>query len=160
MLIQKIFHVHQPVAKAKAQLTSAGFCQVGENTAISITGSNRGVARVECDLGFGPATMIDLVEIPTDEPDVLLFGSSEGNVQVAGVIEFVEIRDALTEVVLTLDYEIKSPLHRAYDAVTGAMDRFLSEQFKAARGRIEEMGALASGPLTGSAMPLGLADAR
>ncbi len=65
----------------------------------------------------------------------ILFRSVGGDVELAGMVELFEIRPALTEVVLTLDYETLSPLQKAFEA----LDRFLNRQLARIEGCMERV---------------------
>jgi uncharacterized membrane protein len=73
---------------------------------------------------------VELVALPSDDETQTLFRSVGGNMQVAGMIEFVPIRDNCTEVQVTIEYGIHSPMHSVFDAVTNAVDRFLNKQLR------------------------------
>ena len=71
------------------------------------------------------------------DPNRMLFRSIGGNVKLAGMIEFFSIRPNLTEVVLTLDYEVVSALRK----VTEVVDRFLNWQLAKIEGCIQRGGS-------------------
>ena len=79
--------------------------------------------------------------MPGDDPNRILFRSVDGTVELAGMIELFPIRPNLTEAVLTVEYEALSPLQKAIDAMSIALDRFLNRQL----ARIE--GCMARGAL-------------
>ena len=85
-----------------------------------------GVGHFELKTLSGHTLFADVAEVPDETPDQLIFCSIGGNMQVNGTLEFFEIRENVTEMVLTLDYYIESPLHRVMDRVTSGMDRFLN----------------------------------
>jgi hypothetical protein len=53
------------------------------------------------------------------------------------MIEFCQVRENLTEVQITLDYTIKSPIHSVLDAVTASVDRFVNQQLRRIQGHFE-----------------------
>src|SRR2546425_8357913 len=110
MLVQKIFHIHQPVSETRnclAYISSYWRELPGLNHA-TITAD--GVGHFEFKTLSGHTLFADVAEVPDETPDQLMFCSIGGNMQVNGTLEFFEIRENITEVVLTLDYHIESPL--------------------------------------------------
>jgi hypothetical protein len=70
------------------------------------------------------------VELPAEEDHQLLFKSTAGNVEVAGLIEFYEIRPELTEVQLTLEFSITSTFHSVINGLTAAFEHYLNRQIR------------------------------
>lgn len=64
--------------------------------------------------------------------------------QVSGLIEFLPIREHLTEVQLTLQYAFRSPMQALIDALGRAMERFINHQLQAMQAQFD--GALADLP--------------
>jgi uncharacterized membrane protein len=130
MLIQKTFHVHQSLTEAKATLTNLrSFRRIFEGLR-DATFTADGVLRLEAETGNGFHARADLVELPTDEDTQTLFHAIGGNMEIAGLVEYFEIRGGLTEVQLTLNYSIKSPVHSVLDVVTASIDRFVNRQLR------------------------------
>lgn len=48
--------------------------------------------------------------------------------EVCGLLELLPIRDHLTEVQLTLDYQIQSPIRRTFDRLFGAVNSRVDRQ--------------------------------
>ena len=96
-----------------------------------------GVGHFDLTTGNGFEAQFSVVELPSENPDQVLFQSTEGNIDLAGMIEFIPVRDNLTEVQITLDYAIKSPIHSVLDAVTASVDRFVNQQLRRIQGHFE-----------------------
>lgn len=130
MLIQKTFHLHFMQEVARARLANpAGYRWrfVGVEVAeVAADGKAHFVFRLPCGLRVD----VELVKLPGENPAQTIFGSSRGNVAVLGVLEYFPIRPGLTEVVLTLDYTICSPVFRLMDYLTHSVDRFLNRQLE------------------------------
>ncbi len=126
MFIHKIFHLHQPLEDARKRVTELGVFRELELDRASFIGD--GVGHFEVKTRLGGRLSADIRLLPDSEPDRLLFQSVSGNVSLAGLVEFVQIRPNLTEVVLTVDYEVASPLQRAFDTLTSTLDGFLNQQ--------------------------------
>lgn len=127
MFIQKIFHIHQSVDETKSRLSNLQIYRrhlEGFKKAI-VTAD--GVAQFDGVTSNGFHAHAVVVELPTEEPNQVLFSSTAGNVELAGLLEFFPVKDDLTEVQLTLEYAIKSPVHSVLDAVTASMERFISK---------------------------------
>lgn len=126
MFIHKIFHLHKPLEEARRTVTELGALrELAKNNARF---DEDGTGHFEVKTKFGQRISADIRQVPGNEPNQLLFQSVGGDVELAGMIEFVPIRDNLTEVILTLDYEVASSFQRAFDLLTSSLDRFLNRQ--------------------------------
>jgi uncharacterized membrane protein len=128
MLLQKTFHLHQSIDEARATLTDL------QNTRNLLSGIRQaavtaeGTLSVECAMSRGLLAKVEIAGLPTDEEDQMLFRSVAGNIEVAGLVELYEVRPNCTEVQLTLDYTLKSSVHRFLDATAGVVDRYVNRQ--------------------------------
>jgi hypothetical protein len=131
MLIHKIFHLREPVTEARRHLREVQTWSGPENggearcSAIDPDGTGHFEFAPRHD---GQSVSADIREVPDADPNRILFRSVGGNVRLAGMIELFPIRPALTEVVLTVDYEAASPLQKAFGTAATALDRFLNRQ--------------------------------
>jgi hypothetical protein len=139
MLIHKIFHLHQPLCEARHALGRLD--SLPGLLAEGIQRNPDGTIRVEFSLAPGRRAHAVLVQIPSASSTTILFGSRTGNVQIAGIVELVPIREALTEIAVTVDYEFQPLLLRACDAATRAFDRFLNRRFSELRSRLKTSAA-------------------
>lgn len=89
-----------------------------------------GTAQLTLKPRNGFHTEVELLTLPSDDPCQTLFRSTRGDMEVAGMLEFVPIRENVTEVQLTIDYKLKSPIHRLFDAITACFDCFLNAQLR------------------------------
>ena len=124
MLINKIFHLRQPVAEARQHLRSFGTWSGDDGEVQCSMIEREGIEHLECSTTEGHRVSTNIEELPGDDPNRILFRSVGGNVELAGMIELFPIRPNLTEVVLTLEYEAVSPMRKVFEAV----DRFLNRQ--------------------------------
>lgn len=130
MMIEKIFHVHQDLEATRGELSNFhGLRRVLQNVNATRPGSN-GTAQLEFVTGNGFHGEVELELLPANDSNQTLFRSTGGNIEVAGLIEFIPIRDNLTEVQLTVEYAIASPMHSVLDAVTASVDRFVTRQLR------------------------------
>jgi len=107
MLIQKVFHVRQSIDNARERLSDCRY--FSDRFSAFLRGS--------CHLEF----------LPTEESHQMLFQSTGGEVELCGMMELLPIRDRLTEVHLTIEYEIQTPLRRTLDQMLGVMNRRSNE---------------------------------
>lgn len=130
MLIQKTFHLHMLQEAAKAQLGNLpGYRRQFAGVELAVL-TPEGGAHFVFELPWGFRADIELVRLPCENPAQTLFRSMGGNVEVIGVLEFFQIRPNLTEIVLTLDYTIGSPVFRMIDRFGHGVDRFLNRQLE------------------------------
>ena len=129
MLLQKIFHVHRNLAETKAQMTNLHNFRRHLEGVNKATVTADGIAQFDFNAGKFHGHFV-AVELPTEDPNQVLFKSTAGNVDVAGLIEFFEIRPGLTEVQVTAEYSISSPLHHLVNLFTAGFDRFLNRQLR------------------------------
>jgi ribosomal protein S28E/S33 len=134
MLINKIFHLHQPVTEARERLRQmATWNGLGDAEVHCSTIEPEGVGHFEMTGASGQRVSADIQELPGEDPNRILFRSVRGNVELAGMIELFEIRPNLTEAVLTLDYETMTPLQKVFEA----LDRLLNRQLARIEGCVE-----------------------
>jgi hypothetical protein len=138
MLIHKIFHLRQPISEAREWLLDVGTCNERERDfeMTCSTVGREGIGRLEFRVGHGELVTADIEEVLGDDPNRILFRSVRGAVELAGMIELFPIRPNLTEAVLTVEYEAKSPVQKALEAVSMALDGFINRQL----ARIEVCG--------------------
>ena len=130
MLLQKIIHVHQGIEETKSRLANLNqFRRHFEGVQKALITAD-GVAQFDCTMANGFRVHFVLVELPTSEENQVFFRSTAGNIELAGLTEFFEIRPGLTEVQLTLEYSIKSPVHSLVDRLTGGVEHFVNRQLR------------------------------
>ena len=129
MFIQKVLHIHRSLDETRAQLSN-------------LASFENGVGQFDCPLPRGLRVHGVLVELPTADPNQILFQSTTGNVELSGLIEFTPVRENLTEVQLTMEYGFKSPLAAMCDRLFRCVEQFFQRQLAAAQVQVE--GALAA----------------
>ncbi len=143
MQLEKIFHVHQSLSETQSRLASVTSYRRhldGVTKAMICDGT----AQFRFEPGLGYSINVDLLELAGKTPGQILFRSTSGNIEVAGMIEFFAIREQVTEVVLTLDYQLSAPLARVVDNLTHVMDRFLDVQLRRLQAHFEGVGTMAA----------------
>lgn len=130
MFIQKIFHVHHSLSETKARLGNLhSYRRHLEGVQKALITAD-GVAQFDFVAPTGFRGHFVAVELPAEEDHQLLFKSTAGNVDVAGLIEFYEVRPGLTEVQLTLEYSLSSTFHSVINSLTAAFEHYLNRQIR------------------------------
>jgi hypothetical protein len=141
MYIEKIFHLRQPLNEARERLRSAGTWTASEEDALVHCAANdlEVFGHLEFKSRQGELISADIEEVLGDEPDRILFRSTHGDVELAGVIELFPIRPNLTEAVLTVEYEAPSVMQKAIERISVGIDQFLNRQLaRIERARVGE----------------------
>jgi hypothetical protein len=143
MLIQKVFHVRQSLNEVQARLSnsqsvSRRFGNLCEPNGSGRLADGRSHGRAMSLSGFRDPFEIEL--LPTEDDQQVLFHSIGGEMELCGLMELLPVRDHLTEVQLTLEYEIQSPLRRLLDRLAGGMNRRIDRQIMAMKRQMEDDG--------------------
>jgi uncharacterized membrane protein len=129
MLIQKIFHVRLGLAEARQRLSRFHtYAHLLEEVDVASFADDTALFEFTTPNGF--EAKVEVVALPSDDEMRTLFRSTGGNMQIAGMFEFVPIRENCTEVQVTIEYAIHSSIHGVFDAVTNSMDRFVNKQLQ------------------------------
>lgn len=140
MLLEKTFHMNQPLAECKARLASIQSYrrQFLIVTNATTTSSKTVAFRFRGPFGFEAHTVLATIE--SKSPDELAFESVGGNIELMGLIDFTEIRPHFTEVTLAVHYEIKNKLFAWLDRQFGFVNTFLTGELRSIRANFEEIG--------------------
>ena len=141
MLLQKTLHMSQPLAECKSRLSSIQsyrrqFVMV---TKATVTSSKTVDFSFRGPLGFEAHTVLLAAE--TDNPNQTAFESSGGNIELMGIVDFVEIRPNCTEVTLGVHYEIKNRLFAWLDRHFRFVDAFFTSELRSIRAHFEGVAA-------------------
>jgi hypothetical protein len=137
MLLEKTFHMCQPLAESKARLTSIQsykrqFVMV---TKATVTSSKTVDFSFRGPLSFEARTV--LLGVDSDSIDQVAFESVGGNLDVVGLIDFTEIRPSCTEITLAIHYRIKNRLFAWLDRRFGFVDAFINAELRSIRAHFE-----------------------
>ena len=137
MLLEKTFHMSQPLAESKARLTSIQsykrqFVMV---TKATVTSSKTVEFSFRGPLGFEARTVF--LAIDSDCADQYAFESIGGNIDVMGLVDFTEIRPNCTEITLAIHYKIKNRLFAWVDRHFGFVDAFVNAELRSIRAHFE-----------------------
>lgn len=130
MLIQKVFHIHQSVEETHRRLANIHAYRHRLDGVSKAILTADGIGQFDFWIRPGCTVSADLVEVADNMADRVLFQSAGGNIRLQGAVEFFEIKKDLTEIALTLEYSLHSPLHRVLDRLAGGMDHFLNVQLE------------------------------
>ena len=137
MLLEKTFHMSQPLPESKARLTSIQsykrqFVMV---TKATVTSSKTVDFSFRGPLGFEARTV--LLAVDSDSIDQLAFESAGGNIDLLGLVDFTEIRPNCTEITLAIHYQIKNRLFAWLDRRFGFVDAFVNAELRSIRAHFE-----------------------
>jgi hypothetical protein len=130
MFFHKVFHIHQPLAETRRQLTQLATFRSRLPGLKKAIVSADGVAEFECEVDQQLDLQAVLVELPTDDANQLLFRSTVGNVRVAGMLALCPIKPGVTEVQLTVDYTLHSLVARALEFCTKRVERYVESALR------------------------------
>ena len=153
MILHKIFHLHQSVEKAQAQLTDVSGYRHSLAGVENAEFTGRGISQWQVRLAPFIKANVVMTEAGVSEPGTVVFRSVDGNAEVFGMVTFHGVRPRLTEVDVMLDYTFRSPVLRLVDRVFGLGNRFLVRQLRAVRGHFEGAPAPARAREIGASMP-------
>jgi len=137
MLLEKTFHMSQPLAESKARLTSIQsykrqFLMV---TQAAVTSSKTVEFSFRGPLGFEARTVF--LAVDSDLRDQVAFESAGGNIDVLGVVDFTEIRPHCTEITLAIHYKLKNRIFAWLDRHFGFVDSFVNAELRSIRAHFE-----------------------
>src|SRR5258708_5209252 len=133
MLLEKTFHMSQPLAESKARLTSIQsykrqFLMV---TKATVTSSKTVDFSFRGPLGFEARTT--LLAVDCDSENQFAFESAGGNIEVMGLVDFSEIRPTCTEITLAIHYRIKNRMFAWLDRHLHFVDTFVNAELPSVR---------------------------
>jgi len=137
MLLEKTFHMSQPLDESKARLTSIQsykrqFVMV---TKATVTSSKTVEFSFRGPLGFEARTVF--LAVDSESRDQVLFESAGGNVDVLGIVDFTEIRPSCTEITLAIHYKINNRFFAWLDRHFGFVDTFVNAELRSIRAHFE-----------------------
>jgi len=130
MFIQKVFHVRHGLQETKAALTKVHLFQRRLEGVKKAVVTADGVGQFDCELPGGFRAHCVLVELPTNDSNQTLFHSTAGNVELSGLVEFIAIKENLTEVQITVDCSFRSSLQAFLVSASNGMEQFFNRQLE------------------------------
>jgi hypothetical protein len=141
MLLQKTLHMSQSLPECKARLASIQsyrrqFLMV---TKATVTSSKTVDFSFRGPLGFQARTI--LLAVDSDSPNEHAFESVGGNIDLMGLVDFVEIRPNCTEITLAVHYEIKNKFFAWLDRRLHFVNAFVTSELRSIRSHFEGVAA-------------------
>jgi hypothetical protein len=141
MLLEKTFHMSQPLAECKARLSNIDCYrrQFLVATKATVTSPKTVDFHFRGPLGFEAHTVV--AGMDNESPDQYAFESLGGNIDLLGLVDFAEIRPDFTEVTLAVHYEIKNKLFAWLDTHLHFVDAFVNGELRSIRSHFEGIAA-------------------
>jgi hypothetical protein len=140
MLIYKTFHLPLARDEAKNRLRQIKNHWRRFSGLEQFTLTHDGQLRLSVRLPFGFKAECELEELASTKPEQTLFRSNRGNVEVVGVVDFIEIRPHLTEVAVTLNYTIMENWYQTLDWLTRCVERFVGQKLEQLEALLSKKG--------------------
>jgi hypothetical protein len=131
MFIQKIIHVHHSLAETKAVLGRLQNFRPWLEGVNKATMTADGIGQFDCEVSEGVHWHAVVAQLPTEEADSVLFHSTAGNLKLAGLVEFCEVRPGVTEVQLVVQYAPVSFWLRCTEMCTRQFEHYIERQLRA-----------------------------
>lgn len=137
MILHKIFHLNHSVEEAQQRLADVASYRDQLDGVERLDFTGHGISHWRLRLPMGLQAKMVISDLGAETPNTAVFKTLDGNVEVFGVVTFHVIRPNLTEVDVQLNYEFRSPVARALDAMLGLGDAFLVRQLRGVRAHFE-----------------------
>lgn len=141
MMLHKIFHMNQSVGETQRRLANVASYRHHLDGVEKVDVSANGMSHWSLQLPLGFRADFVLTEVPSDEPNTVVFKSVDGDLEVMGMISFHAVKNNLTEVDLVVNYESSSPLFKLMDRMLNVGDHFLINQLRRVRAHFEGIAA-------------------
>lgn len=137
VLLQKTLHLSQPVAECEARLATiqSSDRQFPMLTRATVTSSKTVDFSFRGPLGFEAHTV--LLSVESNEPHQYGFESAGGNIDLMGIVDFIEIRPTCTEVTLAVHYEIRNKMYAWLNGRSRFVDTFVIAELRRIRTHFE-----------------------
>ena len=140
MMLHKIFHMNQSLEETKRRLANVSSYRHHLDGVQQADFSAEGTSNWKLSLPLGFRAEFTLQEANIDS-DTVAFKSVDGYLEIAGVITFHKVKNNLTEVDLTVNYESNSVMFNILDRMLSVGDHFLVNQLRRVRAHFEGIAA-------------------
>lgn len=147
MMLHKIFHMNQSVNETKRRLANVSSYRHHLDGVEKADVNDNGTSHWRLRLPLGFRADFVLSEVASEEANILLFKSLDGDLEIMGIASFHAVKNNLTEVDLVINYESASPLFNLLDRMLNVGDHFLINQLRRVRSHFEGIAAPAPKPL-------------
>ncbi len=144
MMLHKIFHMNQSLEETKRRLANVSSYRHHLDGVQQADFSDEGTSTWKLALPLGFRAEFTLNEVAADA-NTVAFKSLDGDLEIAGVITFHKIKNNLTEIDLTVNYESKSVVFNVLDRMLSVGDHFVLNQLRRVRAHFEGIAAPVSG---------------
>ncbi len=141
MMLHKIFHMNQSVSETKRRLSDVRSYRHHLDGLERADQKADGVSQWRLLLPLGFRADFALTTTETEDPNMVVFKSEGGDIDIVGMISFQQIKPNLTEIDITLNYESSSPLFNVLDRALKVGDHFLVNQLRRIRAHFEGIAA-------------------
>ncbi len=140
MMLHKIFHMNQSLEETKRRLANVSSYRHHLDGVQQADFSDDGASTWKLALPLGFRAEFTLQEAEVDA-NTVAFKSLDGDLEIAGVVSFHKVKNNLTEIDLTVNYESNSVLFNVLDRMLNAGDHFLVNQLRRVRAHFEGIAA-------------------
>lgn len=140
MMLHKIFHMNQSVEEAKRRLSSVNSYRHHLEGVDRAEFTGEGTSHWSLQLPFGFKADFMLSEAMSDD-NTVVFKSLDGDIEICGMVTYSKIKNNLTEVEMTVNYESSSTFFNVLDRVFKIGDHFLVDQLRRVRAHFEGIAA-------------------
>ncbi len=141
MMLHKIFHMNQSVNETKRRLADVSGYRHHLDGLERADKKADGMTQWRLLLPLGFRADFALTAVETEDPDMVVFKSQGGDIEIVGMVTFSQIKPNLTEVDITVNYESTSPLFNVLDRALKIGDHFLVNQLRRIRAHFEGIAA-------------------
>ena len=140
MMLHKIFHMNQSLEETKRRLANVSSYRHHLDGVQQADFSDEGTSTWKLILPLGFRVEFVLNEVAT-ENNTVVFKSKEGDLEIAGMVTFHQVKKNLTEIDLVVNYESSSVLFNILDCMLSVGDHFLVNQLRRVRAHFEGIAA-------------------
>ena len=136
MMLHKIFHMNQSVEETKRRLANVSSYRhhLDGVQQADFHGDNTSNWKLLLPLGF--RAEFSLTDAAADE-NTVVFKSTEGDLEISGMVSFHAVKNNLTEVDFVVNYESKSKMFNVLDRMLNVGDHYLMNQLRRVRAHFE-----------------------
>ena len=140
MMLQKTFHMNQSVDETKRRLANVSGYRHHLDGVQQADFSGEGTSNWKLLLPLGFRAEFKLTEANADD-NTVVFKSTEGDLQITGMVSFHAVKNNLTEIDMVVNYESSSVLFNVLDRMLNIGDHYFVNQLRRIRAHFEGIAA-------------------
>ena len=140
MMLHKIFHMNQSVNETKRRLANVSSYRHHLDGVQQADFSGEGTSTWKLLLPLGFRAEFTLTEANADD-NTVVFRSTEGDLNITGIVSFHAVKNNLTEIDLVVNYESSSKVFNLLDRMLNIGDHYLVNQLRRVRAHFEGIAA-------------------